>query len=345
MKRKRVAVVGATGYTGSELVRLLNAHPEVEIAAITSRSRAGQPFSSVHGAALGITDQELVTTADLAQMDLDAVFLALPHGASMAFVADQQPGGPVIIDLSGDFRLPDADIYARWYGQPHAAADRLDEAVFGLPELFRDRIAAARLVANPGCYPTATILALAPLIRRGLVAGGDVVVDAKSGVTGAGATAKAATHFPDLFGDFKAYAVGSHRHTPEIETVLSGLGSEPVQVLFQPHLLPIDRGILVTCYARPAAGLTATVLREAYAEDYASEPFVRWRDEPPAVKQVRGSNYCDVHAHLDERTGRVIVLSVIDNLVKGAAGQAIQNLNIMFDWPETAGLTQGPLSP
>ena len=263
----------------------------------------------------------------------------------MEFVAAQPAGGPPIIDLSGDFRLPDPEEYACWYGLKHVAPQRLKQAVFGLPELFRNRIREARLVANPGCYPTAAILALGPLLKRGLVETDSIVIDAKSGVTGAGAKAKAATHFPDLFGDFKAYGLGSHRHTPEIENVLSGLGAAEVRVQFQPHLLPIDRGILNTCYARPRADLTTTALEEAYRADYAAEPFVRWRAEPPSVKQVRGSNYCDVHAHLDERTGRVIVLSAIDNLVKGAAGQAVQNLNIINGWPETAGLEQGPLNP
>jgi N-acetyl-gamma-glutamyl-phosphate reductase len=345
--RARVAIIGATGYTGSELVRLLSAHPRVEVAAITSRSRAGEAFSAVHPAFRTICDQPLVTVEDLPD-DLDAVMLALPHGASMDFVAAWPADGPPVIDLSGDFRLADAAVYAEWYGQEHRAVDRLAGAAFGLPELFRADIAGSRLVANPGCYPTATILALAPLLRRGMVKPEGLVVDAKSGVTGAGATAKAATHFPDLFGDFRAYGLLRHRHTPEIEATLGRLAGVAVQVLFTPHLLPVDRGILATCYAEPADGgpaVTAESVAAAYAEDYLQEPFVRWSEGPPTIKAVRGSNHCDVHATFDPRTGRVVALAAIDNLVKGAAGQAVQNLNLVCGWPETAGLEQGPLNP
>ncbi|MBD3221617.1 N-acetyl-gamma-glutamyl-phosphate reductase [bacterium] len=346
--RARIAIVGATGYTGSELVRILTAHPRVEIAAITSRGRAGERFSAIHPAFAGICDQTLVTVDDLPD-GLDAILLALPHGASMDFVATQGPDGPPIIDLSGDFRLPDADQYATWYGQEHRARERLAGAVFGLPELFRDRITGARLVANPGCYPTASILALAPLLRRGLVEPTGLVIDAKSGVTGAGATAKATTHFPSLFGDFRAYGLRGHRHTPEIEAALAEVAGHEVQALFTPHLLPVDRGILATCYARPAAtratGLDDATIAAAYAEDHADEPFLRWTAGPPSIKAVRGSNYCDVHATWDDRTGLVIALAAIDNLVKGAAGQAVQNLNLVCGWPETTGLTQGPLNP
>jgi N-acetyl-gamma-glutamyl-phosphate reductase len=345
MGRARVAIVGATGYTGSELVRLLSNHPEVEVAAITSRGRAGEAFSSVHGAFRGVADQALVTVEELPNLGIDVFFLALPHGASMDFVAAQPPDGPPIIDLSGDFRLPEAAIYEAWYGMEHRSKQRLAEAVFGLPELFRDQIRGARLVANPGCYPTATVLALAPLLRRGLIRPDDVVVDAKSGVTGAGASAKPATHFPTVVGDFKAYGMLRHRHTPEIEAALGRVAGVEVQVLFTPHLLPVDRGILATCYAIPEGELSTDRVLEAYAEDYSDEPFVRVIGEPPAIKQVRGSNYCDVHAEFDPRTRRVVALAAIDNLVKGAAGQAVQNLNLVFGWPETTGLEQGPLNP
>jgi N-acetyl-gamma-glutamyl-phosphate reductase len=345
MGRVRVAIVGATGYTGSELVRLLSNHPEVEVAAITSRSRAGEAFSAVHGAFRGIADQVLVTVEDLPSLDIGAFFLALPHGASMDFVAAQPEEGPPIIDLSGDFRLAEPSVYEEWYGMEHRAKERLAEAVFGLPELFREDIRGARLVANPGCYPTATILALAPLLRRGLIRADDLVVDAKSGVTGAGASAKPGTHFPDVVGDFRAYGLLRHRHTPEIEATLARIAGVGVQVLFTPHLLPVDRGILATCYATPSGELSSEQIVDAYAEDYADEPFVRVIGEPPSIKQVRGSNYCDLHAEYDRRTGRVVAMAAIDNLVKGAAGQAVQNLNLIFDWPETTGLRQGPLNP
>jgi N-acetyl-gamma-glutamyl-phosphate reductase len=345
MSLLRVGIIGATGYTGSELVRLLAAHPRVEIAALTSRSEAGRPAGAVHPALQDVVELTLTEADRIADFDLDALFLALPHRTSMEFVAAQPQDGPPIIDLSGDFRLADAAIYEAWYETPHVATAALAGAVFGLPELFRDRIPGARLVANPGCYPTAAVLALAPLVRRGLVATEGLVVDAKSGVTGAGATAKPQTHFPDVFGDFRAYGVSRHRHTPEIEQALGRVAGAGVQVLFQPHLLPVDRGILATCYARPAAGLDPDRLQAAYHEDYADEPFVRLREAPPATKHVRGSNFCDVHAVLDERTGLVIAFAAIDNLVKGAAGQAVQNLNLLCDWPETTGLNQGPLCP
>ena len=345
MSNVRVAIVGATGYTGSELVRLLSAHPRVEIAAITSRRELGQPISAVHGALQDVADQPLVALEDLPDHEPDVIFLALPHRTSMEFVAAQPADGPPIIDLSGDFRLTDPAVYAKWYETEHIAPDALAGAVFGLPELFRQDIPGARLVANPGCYPTATALALAPLLKRGLVEPGSIVVDAKSGVTGAGATAKPATHFPDVFGDFRAYGVANHRHTPEIEQILSRVGGVPAQVLFQPHLLPIDRGILASCYARFVPGVDSDRVRAAYREDYADEPFVRIRNAPPSVKQVRGSNFCDVHVTCDDHTGTVIAFAAIDNLVKGAAGQAVQNLNLIRDWPETTGLNQGPLCP
>ncbi|MBD3161264.1 MAG: N-acetyl-gamma-glutamyl-phosphate reductase [Candidatus Eisenbacteria bacterium] len=345
MKRARVAIVGATGYTGSELVRLLSEHPHAEIGAITSRSRAGEPFSAVHGAFRRLADQVLVQADALPSREIDLLFLALPHGTSMDFVAAQPTDGPPIIDLSGDFRLPDPAAYTEWYGAEHRAKDRLEEAVFGLPELFRDQVRDAKLVSNPGCYPTCAILALAPLLRRGLVRPSGIIVDAKSGVTGAGASVKASTHFPDVFGDFRAYKLVRHRHTPEIESALSRVAGTDVQVLFTPHLLPVDRGILATCYAEPTGEADTDSLRAAYREDYADEPFVRLVEEPPSIKQVRGSNYCDVQVTYDPRTRRVLALATIDNLVKGAAGQAIQNMNLLFGWPETTGLTQGPLTP
>ena len=278
-------------------------------------------------------------------MDLDLVFLALPHGVSMSFVRDHGIARFRIIDLSGDFRLGTAEAYERWYGQPHVVPEFLGEAVFGLPELNRRSIKSARLVGNPGCYPTASTLALVPLLKHGLIDPAGIVIDAKSGVSGAGAKAKAATHFPDVFGNFKAYALLGHRHTPEIEETLSRVAGQDVQLLFTPHLLPIDRGILVTAYALGAEGVDDAGLKAAYHDFYRDEPFVRVVDAPPAVKQVRGSNFCDVFVAHDARTGRVVALSVLDNLVKGAAGQAVQNMNLMFGLPERTGLQQGPLHP
>ena len=341
----RVAIVGATGYTGSELVRLLAGHPRVELEAITSESRAGEPFSAVHPAFRGIEERPLESIGQLAGHDLDLVFLALPHRVSMGFVKEHGLDGFRIVDLSGDFRLASPETYETWYDTPHAAPDLLAEAVFGLPELNRAAIRGARLVANPGCYPTSAILALAPLLRRGLIRPGGIVIDSKSGVTGAGARAKPGTHFPRVFGNFAAYGLLGHRHTPEIEQALGQAAGATVELLFTPHLLPVDRGILTTAYARPTGDADPAAVAAALAEAYADEPFVRVCDQPPSIKDVRGSNYCDVFATADPRTGRVLTVSVIDNLVKGAAGQAVQNLNIMFGWPETTGLEQGPVCP
>lgn len=343
--RARVAIIGGTGYTASELVRILAVHPRVEIAAIVSKSRAGERFSEVHPAFRDIEDRPMVEMKALDEIEFDLAFLALPHRVSMEYVRDHGVDAHRIIDLSGDFRLQSADVYEEWYQTTHVAPEKLESVAFGLPELYREQIREARLVANPGCYPTSAILALAPLLRRGLVEPRGPVVDSKSGVTGAGARPSAMTHFPEVVGSFKAYGLLRHRHTPEIEQALSFVAGRQVEVLFTPHLLPIDRGILTTAYAVPTDGFDAGKLQDIYAEDYADEPFVRLVENPPSLKHVRGSNYCDVFPTYDARTNRVVVISVLDNLVKGAAGQAVQNLNLVFGWPETTGLTQGPLSP
>ena len=337
----RVAVAGATGYAGSELVRLLAAHPQVELVAVTSQRRAGEALSAVHPSLRGVEDRPLVSMEALDDLAPELVFLALPHTISMAHVRALGLDRFRFIDLSGDFRLRSATEYERWYGTPHVAPEALAQAVYGLPELSREGLEDARLVANPGCYPTATILALAPLLRSGLIRAEGIIVDAKSGVTGAGATARPGTHFPRVHGNFNAYSLLTHRHTPEMEQALGGAAS----LLFTPHLLPVDRGILATAYAIPARGVSLPALLEAYHDAYDDEPFVRICSEPPNIKDVRGSNYCDLFVTLDTRTERVIALAVIDNPVKGAAGQAVQNMNLMFRLPEVTGLLQAPLSP
>jgi N-acetyl-gamma-glutamyl-phosphate reductase len=338
-----VGIVGASGYTGSELVRILSRHPAVRLAAVTSESHAGKRMSDIHPHLEGVCDLELVKAAELGAVDL--VFLALPHGASMDFVKTRANGGGRIVDLSGDFRLSSAAVYERWYGKAHACPERLDGAVYGLPELNRDRIAGAPLVANPGCYPTSAILALAPFLRCGLVSPEGLVVDSKSGVTGAGASAKAATHYPSVNEDFKAYGIATHRHTPEISETLEAASGAAVELIFTPHLLPVNRGILTTAYARAKEGVTQADLEGAYEDAYSGEPFVRVRTAPPSIQAVRGSNFCDVFVKLVPETGRVVAVSVIDNLVKGAAGQAVQNMNIMMGIDEQAGLDMVPLSP
>ena len=346
MAEVNVGIVGATGYTGSELVRLLLSHPKANLEVVTSRSHAGKRFSQIHPQFEGIFDEELEPTEAVHDHDLDVVFLALPHGTSMDFVAAHGLERFRVVDLSGDFRLADAATYKKWYRSTHRAPEALDEAVFGLPELFRSDIRKARLVANPGCYPTSAILALAPLIKRGLIDPHTLVVDSKSGVTGAGIKPSATTHFARVFGNFGAYGLLKHRYTPEIEQAVAMYGGEAVQVLFTPHLLPIDRGILTTIYANPTdARPVADAYQDALDATYEKERFVRVIDRPPDVKSVRGSNFCDLHATYDKRTNRVVVLSAIDNLVKGAAGQAIQNMNVMFGQLERRGLAQAPLSP
>lgn len=342
---KQIGIIGATGYTGSELVRILHHHPEVDIVAITSESHRGKQFSDIHPHFQGIADQELVSAGQIGEYELDAVFLALPHGVSMTYVKDLAATGLKIIDLSGDFRLSTPEVYEQWYGQPHQYRAGFDRAVYGMPELYREAIRTADLVANPGCYPTSAILGAAPLIDAGLIDTESIIVDSKSGVTGAGVKAKPTTHYSNVSDNFKAYALKTHRHTVEIEENLSEMGAEEATVQFTPHLLPVDRGILSTIYSTPLSEIENNQLRDLYADFYAGEPFVRLRRSPPSLKEVRGSNYCDLFVTYDERTNRIITLSVIDNLVKGAAGQAVHNMNLMLGLEETTGFTAVPLNP
>ena len=346
--RIRVGIVGATGYVGAELIRLLTRHPHVEIVGLQGRDRDGEP--------IGVTHAHLAGTGlavDAALPPVDAVFLALPHGTAAGLVPALAATGTAIIDLGPDFRLRAAADYPRWYGFDHPRPDLLDDAVYGLPELHRAELAALRtsaraIVGAPGCYPTATLLALAPLARSGLI--GDLVVDAKSGVSGAGREAKAELMFGEVNESVKAYGIGGHRHVAEIEQELIVLSPAERRdgvrgVDFVPHLIPMTRGILATCHVRPSRRVTQGELDTLYDDAYRDEPFVSVVATPPTTKHVTGSNECRVHVRLDERTGRVLVLSVIDNLVKGAAGQAIQAFNVVHGLPETAGLEQLPLAP
>lgn len=345
MPKHKVGIVGATGYTGSELVRLLTYHPDVTIEIITSESHKGKKISDIHPNLYDISDLRLSSVKEIDEKELDLVFLALPHGVSMDFVKEHGIDKFITIDLSGDFRFSSRGVYEEWYGKNHIASEYFEHAVFGLPELFRNKIRNARLVGNPGCYPTSAILAIAPLIKHGLIHPTGIVIDSKSGVTGAGAKPKQGTHFPDVYGNFSAYSLLNHRHSPEIESTLQNYTGYSAEVLFTPHLLPIDRGILTTTYTTPKKDINNNLVQELFHSVYEKEHFIRVTDQPPSVKHIRGSNYCDIYAAFDERTNKIVTVSTIDNLVKGAAGQAVQNMNIIFGLIETTGLKQIPLNP
>lgn len=344
MSKKKIGIIGATGYTGSELVRLLVHHPFVEIVIITSESRKGEKFSDVHPQFLGICDQELESIENLEHHELDIVFLALPHGVSMDFVVKHHNKDFTIIDLSGDFRLSTPEVYEEWYQKTHVFADGFANAVYGLPELYRDRISAGKIIANPGCFPTASILPIAPLVIESLVEK-NIIVDAKTGVTGAGIKAKPVTHFPNANDNFTAYGVTTHRHSIEIQEKVSEHYFDKAEVLFTPHLLPVDRGILSTTYMKPKGDITQAQIDEVYQKHYGNEPFIKVVDKLPNLKEVRGTNDCRIYVKLDTRTNTIIAIGVIDNLVKGAAGQAIQNMNIVLGIDETTGLNIVPLQP
>lgn len=345
MYKKKIGIIGATGYTGSELVRILTNHPDIEIQVITSESRAGELLSDVHPFLQGIADQKLIPLDQIDDYELDLVFLALPHGVSMDFVKRFNDKPFKIIDLSGDFRLSSAMVYQEWYNLEHTFPEGFEKAVFGCPELFSGEIKNAGLVANPGCFPMSAILGLAPLLSAGMANSDPLIVDSKTGVTGAGITAKTVNLYSNVNDNFKAYGLKRHRHTIEMQEILNRLSGKKTLIQFTPHLLPVDRGILSTIYARPAQGLSEETLIETYKNFYSEAPFVRLRKQVPATKDVRGTNYCDIFPVYDERTNMVIVISVIDNLLKGASGVAIQNMNIMFGLEETRGLNLVPLNP
>jgi len=345
MAKKKIGIIGATGYTGSELVRILTNHPDIEITMITSESRAGELFSDVHPFLQGIADQKLVSINQIDEYELDLVFLALPHGISMDFVKRFKDRSFKIIDLSGDFRLNSKEIYEEWYKINHVYPEGIEKAVFGSPELYFDEIKDANLIANPGCFPTTAILGLAPLLKNNLIETNRIIVDSKTGVTGAGIKAKNVNLYSNVNDNFKAYGLKNHRHTIEIQGILDEVSGKETLIQFTPHLLPVDRGILTTIYARPTVKMDEIKLKELYTAFYTNAPFVRLRKQEPAIKDVRGTNYCDLYVTYDKRTNMVIVISVIDNLIKGAAGQAVQNMNIMFGLEETKGLNLIPLNP
>lgn len=346
MKSKiKVGIVGATGYTGSELVRLLKVHPNVEISVITSESKEGESFSDIHPQFKNIEDRKLESLNSIDKYNLDLVFLALPHGVSMDFVKENINATYKIIDLSADFRLSSEQVYKEWYKEDHKFPEGLKKAVFGSPELFRDRIKGAKLIANPGCYVTSVVLALAPLLKNKIIQPDAIFADCKSGVTGAGAKAKDNTHFPVVNDNFQPYALKTHRHTIEMQEVLDDACNTKTSLLFTPHLLPVDRGIISTIYSIPVKNVTEDELRVLFADFYKNEPFVRVLTKIPSIKNVRGSNYCDIMVNYDKRTNKIFTISALDNLVKGASGQAIQNMNILFGLDEKTGLEYVPLCP
>lgn len=337
METVDVAIVGASGYTGLELLKILLRHPHVRVVSAVSRDHERPSVAQLHPALTGRID--LNTTPfdpDALAREVQCAFLALPHGASQAAAAPLIERGVRVIDLSADYRLKNHNVYAEWYGESHADTVNLEHAVYGLPELYRDEIKSARLVAVPGCYPTSAILGLAPLVASEWVRETSLIIDSKSGVSGAGRSPKLVTHFPECNESIAPYNIGRHRHTPEIEQVLSDVAQLPVSVIFTPHLVPMDRGILSTCYAGLTRAVPVDVLRNTYREFYADEPFVRIIDQPPATKWVAHSNYCDIFVSIVR--DRVIVASTIDNLIKGASGAAVQCFNILHGFPETTAL-------
>ena len=342
------AILGATGYTGGELVRILTRHPHVQITEVTSERLKGKPLQEAFPHLLSTPDLVCRSLDDLESIrKCDVVFCALPHLTSMSVVPKLLAYGTRVIDLSADFRLRDAQTYQTWYGESHRAPNLLEKAVYGLPERYRDRIKKAQLVANPGCYPTSVLLALAPLLKNKKIDPKSILIDSKSGVSGAGRGASQAGLFTEVDGGFCAYKVGGHRHTPEMEQELAVMAAESMQIRFVPHLLPQSRGILSTCHLRPYKRAESGEWQEMFVAFYQQEPFVQVRATGswPATSHVRGSNYCHLGVAMDDRTGWLTVLSVIDNLVKGAAGQAVQNMNLMLDLEETEGLLQLPLFP
>jgi N-acetyl-gamma-glutamyl-phosphate reductase len=339
-----VGIVGATGYTGVELLRLLAVHPGARIELVTSRGEAGRPVADLFPNLRGHVTLTFSAPDPARLAECDLVFFATPNGTAMAHVPALLAAGARVIDLAADFRLRDAELWAQWYGQTHACPELLGEAVYGLPEINRAAIAGARLVANPGCYPTAVILGLLPLLEAGLVDPSDLIADAKSGVSGAGRKAAVGTAYAEVDESFKAYGVPGHRHLPEISQVLSERAGTGVGLTFVPHLVPMIRGIHATLYAKLSR---SCALQEHYEARYADEPFVDVlpAGAHPETRSVRGSNHCRIALHRPGDAERVVILSVIDNLVKGAAGQAVQNMNLMFGLDERMGLDAPALLP
>jgi N-acetyl-gamma-glutamyl-phosphate reductase len=348
MNMIKVGVIGATGYAGEELVRLLASHPAAKVSAVTSRSYIGKAYSEVfenfrHQEDLVLQEEHIESMAE----QCDVIFLALPHGVASGKVTKQVLERARVIDFGADFRLSDPDVYEKWYGVQHNGKDILPQAVYGLSEIYRDQIRKARLIANPGCYTTCSILSLYPLVKEGVIDADSIIIDAISGVSGAGRSLDIGVHFDEANESAKAYKIAKHRHTPEIEEQLSKAAGHKIVLSFTPHMVPMNRGILTTAYATLTGSYTYDQIYNIYKRYYEDEYFIRITKKgvSPETKWVKASNFCDIGFTLDERLNRIIVVGALDNLVKGAAGQAVQNMNIMFGLEESAGIDMPPVFP
>ena len=344
----KAGIIGATGYAGAELVRLLLQHREAESVWYGSRSYIEKPYADVYGNMFRLVDEKCMDDNMEALADqVDVIFTATPQGLCASLVNEEILSKVKIVDLSADFRIKDVSVYEKWYGIEHKSPQFIEEAVYGLCELNRESVKGARLVANPGCYTTCSILTLYPLVKEGLIDPATIIIDAKSGTSGAGRGAKVNNLYCEVNENIKAYGVASHRHTPEIEEQLSYACGRDVVLSFTPHLVPMNRGILVTAYANLLPGVSEEQIRNAYETQYKGEPFIRLLagKTPPETRWVEGSNYVDINYVVDPRTNRVVMMGALDNLIKGAAGQAVQNMNLLFGFEETEGLMQVPMFP
>jgi len=343
-KKSKVSIFGGTGYTGVELTRLLLNHPHVEIYQITSRKDKGKRVDEIYPSFRGILNNIFVSPEDADLKNVDIVFFATPNGIAMNYADSLISDGKIVIDLAADFRIKDKDVWEKWYGMKHKSPNLIDQAVYGLPEINRDIIKKSKLIANPGCYPTAIQLALIPLLKKKLINPTNIIADAKSGISGAGKNPELKLLMSEAEEDFRAYGVGGHRHLPEIEENLACICGEDVKLTFVPHLVPMVRGIHATLYVECIKDFEAYDIFESFYED---EPFVdvMLADMSPNTKSVRASNLCRISFHREIDSNRLIIFSVIDNLMKGASGQAIQNMNIIMDWPEASGISFVPITP
>jgi N-acetyl-gamma-glutamyl-phosphate reductase len=343
----KAGIIGSTGYAGQQLLKLLSNHPEAEIVFLSSHNYSDKMYSSVYESYLGIRDDVCIDNKYAGELltKIDILFLAMPAGESFDLVRKALSLRVKVIDIGSDYRLNSADEYESWYGKKHEYSEILSEAVYGMPELNREKIKKASIIANPGCYPTAAILGLAPLVKNAVINTSSIIVDAKSGVSGAGRSASIANIFTEVNENFKAYKVGNHRHIPEIEQELSKLAGFGFNITFTPHLVPMNRGILSTIYGDIKDKISEEEIFDIYRNFYRDEPFIRIKKDMPETRWVRGSNFCDISFKIDKRTNRIIVISAIDNLMKGAAGTAVHNMNLMFGFDEKTGIDKIPLFP